>query len=291
VSAVFYPLGYPVAVDTSHAAVMDAAAESWSMWPRLFDARELCLDVTVGAGRDCSAAPRFESSPGGFALVSDEDNRAHFGYGSQTAFMRVADSTSRRRAWFRYHFLEALTLTALDSVAFTPLHAACVARNGKGVLLCGDSGAGKTSLAYACAKAGWTFVSDDAVHFVSGGDGTVVGNPWRAHLRPSSVALFPELADAPKVEQMNSKEALGVSMTGAMTAVVSECIFLARRPGPAILGDFDRREAMTYFLRYLVRSDTARQRADIDVVLAHPPRSLEYERIEDAVALLDQVAS
>jgi hypothetical protein len=290
VSALFYPLGYPVAIDTSHGAVVDAAAESWSMWPRLFDAPELRVAVTVSAGRDCSMAPRFESGPGGFELIADEDNRAHFGYGSQTAFMRVADSTSRRRAWFRYHFLEALTLTALDSLAFTPLHAACVARNGKGVLLCGDSGAGKTSLAYACAKAGWTFVSDDAVHFVSGRDGTVVGNPWRAHLRPSSVALFPELAGAPRVAQMNGKEALGVSMTGAATAVISECIFVSRRPGAAILGDFDPREAMRYFLRYLVRSDTARQRADIEAVLAHAPRSLEYERIEDAVTLLQQVA-
>jgi hypothetical protein len=46
---------------------------------------------------------------------------------------------------------------------WTPIHAASVALNGHAILATGQSGAGKTSIALACALAGWDYLGDDAV--------------------------------------------------------------------------------------------------------------------------------
>jgi hypothetical protein len=43
------------------------------------------------------------------------------------------------------------------------LHAACAARRGRAVALVGDSGAGKSSLVAALVRAGWTYLSDEAI--------------------------------------------------------------------------------------------------------------------------------
>lgn len=44
-----------------------------------------------------------------------------------------------------------------------PLHAGCVARDGRGVLLAGTSGSGKSTLTAALVRDGWDFLSDDTV--------------------------------------------------------------------------------------------------------------------------------
>ena len=44
-----------------------------------------------------------------------------------------------------------------------PVHAALVARGGRGVLLGGAGGSGKTTAALACLDAGWAFLGDDYV--------------------------------------------------------------------------------------------------------------------------------
>lgn len=53
-------------------------------------------------------------------------------------------------------------LTALGpSVGLTPLHCACVAWKGSGLLLAGESGSGKSTLSLALAQGGFDFLSDD----------------------------------------------------------------------------------------------------------------------------------
>lgn len=58
----------------------------------------------------------------------------------------------------------------------TALHASCVAIRGKGVLLLGGSGAGKSDLALRLIDRGATLVSDDGV--------VVEGRNGRLHARP-----------------------------------------------------------------------------------------------------------
>ena len=44
-----------------------------------------------------------------------------------------------------------------------PLHGSCVEKNGKGIVLVGDSGAGKSTVARAFINRGWRLVSDDVI--------------------------------------------------------------------------------------------------------------------------------
>ena len=55
-------------------------------------------------------------------------------------------------------------------------------------------GAGKSTLAYACARAGWSLTSDDA-SYLHWGEGPLRlrGNPHQVRFRPSAREIFPEL--------------------------------------------------------------------------------------------------
>ena len=99
-------------------------------------------------------------------------------------------------SFFRYAFLECLFYVMAVHRSHTPVHCAAVASDCRGALICGPSGAGKTTLAYACAKSGMQIISDDVVHlqmdFVNG-QLSLWGNPWTLRLLPDAVGLFPEL--------------------------------------------------------------------------------------------------
>src|SRR5262249_42856450 len=71
-------------------------------------------------------------------------------------------------------------------------------------LLPGPDGAGKSTLAYACLRAGFGLLAEDIVFAAEPGDaGEVFGNARHLHLLPDAVRLFPELADTPCVRQLN----------------------------------------------------------------------------------------
>ena len=64
----------------------------------------------------------------------------------------------------RYELVEfAVYILAARCLGLVPLHGACVGRHGRGVLLLGDSGAGKTTLALHGLLHGLDFLSEDAV--------------------------------------------------------------------------------------------------------------------------------
>ncbi len=73
------------------------------------------------------------------------------------------------------------------------LHAALVARAGRGVLLPGRGGVGKTTAALACLGDGFEYVGDDFVGLEETRDGSFVGHSLfsSACLRPSDVDRFP----------------------------------------------------------------------------------------------------
>jgi len=59
-------------------------------------------------------------------------------------------------------FLALLQLAMAERGRYT-VHAGCVAREGRALLLLGESGAGKTTLSLALARRGWDFMGDDIV--------------------------------------------------------------------------------------------------------------------------------
>jgi hypothetical protein len=75
--------------------------------------------------------------------------------------------------------------------SWTPVHAASVACNGGAILIVGQSGAGKTSIAMACAAQGWNYLGDDAV-IVRAGPPRVASLYSSARLREDTFQRYPD---------------------------------------------------------------------------------------------------
>jgi hypothetical protein len=290
----FHPLGHPVEIVTNSEAVLAAAHTAWDDWPSLFCAAPVPFEIETHDGPAPATRPHFEGPPGRFRVWCDGDNTAEFEFTARRGRMRISEGLVAEPR-FRHDFLIPLVLTALDSVFFIPLHAACVARAGKSVLLCGDSGAGKSTLAYACARRGWTFLSDDVIHLAPGGQRIGVGGSRYIHLREPSRCLFSELRAFPSGTAPNGKRAIEIDTVAqgfrtARRTVIGDCFFLRRRPGKAAIRPFTIPEAIAALLNALVPRDTSAIEPRLREFLASPPSLLEYEDVEDAVSLLEEVA-
>lgn len=108
------------------------------------------------------------------------------------AFVDVAGLDS---AWVVGHYiLYPLWIQMLKNEGLYHLHAACVSLNGKGLLLPGHAGCGKTTLAINLVRNGFSFFGDDTV-FLRPENGAIIVDcfPEEVKLRKGSLDLFPEL--------------------------------------------------------------------------------------------------
>src|SRR6266404_580737 len=186
----FYPLGFPLLLSTNSEAVMEIARNEWNRWLPILDDSPVKLHVEVSSSTsEISRTVILHAHRHLFALAGDSENIFVFDTRSRTGTGWVTRDVVENAAWFRYHFLDAIVYQAIALLCFTPIHGACVAREGRGVLFCGDSEAGKSSLAYACARRGWTYVTDDASWLIRkhAAERLVVGNSHRMRLRPESM--------------------------------------------------------------------------------------------------------
>jgi hypothetical protein len=142
----------------------------------------------------------------GYLFVS---RGASFGFGDRphgTAAAFVTPALLDRADLVRSCFIECLGLFLVCEHRRATLHAAAVVHNGRCVLLTGEQGAGKSTLAYACVRAGFSLVAEDIVFAEREGAAMRAwGCPWAIHLLPDAVRFFPELDRAPRVAQMNGE--------------------------------------------------------------------------------------
>ena len=192
----FFPMGFPVVVETNREEILDAAEASWQSFSKLFETAPVRIRCGVRQGRsaECPPAPEYHTQDHRVSVVADAENFAVADIVKQTAEIWLTENAVAHPSYVRYFFLEAAALINISTSHAVAVHAACIARNGAGILLCGDSGAGKTSLAYAAARAGWTYITDDASWIVNGRtDRLVVGKYTQLRFRPSALTLFSEL--------------------------------------------------------------------------------------------------
>jgi len=87
----------------------------------------------------------------------------------------------------RYELIEFAVFTLAARVQqLMPLHAACVGRDGHGVLLMGESGSGKSTVSLLCLLAGFDFLSEDSV-FVAPDTLVATGIANFLHVRAGSL--------------------------------------------------------------------------------------------------------
>lgn len=298
-----HPLGFSLEIATNSSEVLLAADESWGNFGKrfLFPPLQLRLGVLDAKRKKRFDTPEVSGQWNLIAQIADEHNFVvsstdhGFAYGWFTA-----DLVSER-AYFRYHFLEAAFWMMATPMYLTPIHGACVNLGGKGVLLCGESGAGKSSLAYACARSGWSFLSDDSSNLVrTSDDRTVIGNPFQIRFRPSAVDLFPELRAyevRPRITGKLSIELITRAIPKIQTLTESPVhfvVFLNRRKGKAELAPFSRRKAFAYFEQQLCWGSHAvgsAQRASLKRLLGAGIFELRYQDFDQAIAQLETMVN
>lgn len=85
------------------------------------------------------------------------------------------------------------------------LHAACLPRDGRALLICGHPGAGKTTLSLAMLEAGFAFGGDDVT--LVGPDGLCTGVPFAPAIKPGAWHLlapyYPEMEALPAFRRVD----------------------------------------------------------------------------------------
>lgn len=100
------------------------------------------------------------------------------------------------------------------------VHAGLVGRNGHGALCVGPAGAGKSTVALACAGVGFDYLGDDCIGLYRGADGAFLGHSLygSAQLDPGHLERFPRLA-AHAIRGDGPREAKAVLLLGELPQV------------------------------------------------------------------------
>lgn len=298
----FFPLGFSLDLFTNSNAVIAAAERSWESFRAQQGEPALELRIAVlddDGTHPLPPAPLYSQQWDTWLCVADANNFVMCDPNSGRSFGSVTQSVVRSSLYFRYHFLEAAAMWMI-STRTAPVHAACVSVRNFGMLLCGDSGAGKSSLAYAAARAGWTYVTDDASYLLLNDfNRRVVGNSHSVRFRDSAVQLFPELEGRHVTPRAAGKPSIEVptselpALATADSAIVEYVIFLDRRGvSPDSLVPLSKESVLPWFMQNINGANESRtfQEAALKRLLSVPIFELRYRDLDWAVERLDQLA-
>jgi hypothetical protein len=296
----FYPVGFPLHLATNSPDVMESAQEAWGAWDRAFDTEPIEFRVVVQAGGEVAEAPAYRVHAGLLSFVSDAHNFATADARTLTASLFLSEKTVADHAVFRWLFLEAMAYMLLTQRYVVSLHAACVARDGAGILLCGGSGAGKSTLSVACARAGFTFLSDDCTWILTGTDTpAALGKPHQARLRGDAARHFPELKGFPARTPPNGKLSMEVptsmfaEVRTASKIGVSTLVFLNRDgQSPARIEGMAPEEAAALLLQDLPSYGpevNAIHERTIGRLASLPAWRLTYSSLDDGIRVLSEL--
>jgi hypothetical protein len=294
----FYPLGFAVEIFTNDPEVLRAAEESFGHRRLRHGSAGLQIRIGVAGngGAQCPPEPTRREYNHLYSLVADRENQALLDLRSYANFVWLNRSAVKSRLYLRHNFLEKVVYLLLGASVVTDLHAGCVSKNGKGILLCGDSGAGKTTLSYACARAGWTYTSDDTSYLINRFSvPRVIGHAHRVRFRPAAKELFPELEHRKITPRMEGKASIEVPMgelppiDAATEATVSSVVYLNRYSGAnAALIPLPERTATERMCKELYSAGEIRTKHEkvLEKLASIPTFELQYCELDQAIEKL-----
>jgi len=169
-SARFDVLGARVSARSNSDRLLGLAREAFGALPmQRLVARPptLELELILGEGarvRGIPPRPRMKSAGGLLIGAIDADNFALVDPRGRRALVCVDRALLAWPQRVRYELIEFALYTLVPRVLdLVPLHAACVGFDGRGVLLTGEGGAGKSTASLVCGEAGFDLLSEDAV--------------------------------------------------------------------------------------------------------------------------------
>ncbi len=300
-------LGLGVRIDTNHPAVIALAGAAFGRFARPADGRvDLHMEVvtaeegsavdgvdqTVAAAAQVAAAHALAPASGAAtppAALFHRERGALYTAGDAHGSVVVASLAEGRAAAFvrpetppeilRTVLIESPVWRLAAWRGLVALHAAAIVIGRTTLVLRGPGGAGKSTLAYAAARAGHALLAEEVTWFDPTGPTPILrGAPWTVHLEPDAPALFPELAGLPPVRQASGKLKLVVdtaSIRGADNvsaasehdmehAAVGPLVFLDRRPGSAGYQHLDVMPARARFDATLLAAERTQRQAGLD---------------------------
>jgi hypothetical protein len=300
-ATVFHPMGFPVEIETDAPEILLAAELAWSRYS-LFRATEpVRIRASVSDRPETGAqTPRVEFDGAWMSIMRSTVNYARANLSEGSAELHLTREVAADAAYVNYHFLKPLAYLLLAPRHFAFVHASCVALHGRALILSGDASAGKTCLAYACARRGWTFLSGDATHLRHHSPGfCVVGRPFSIRFRESAKALFPELAAWPAVVRPNGSVSIEIEterlgLHTVLRAPASHLVFLERRAaGAARIASVTKNEAIRRLDEAVFFGDAAirrRQHATMAHFASLPAVRLTYSALDGAEIALRQLS-
>jgi hypothetical protein len=297
----FYPCGFPLDVASNSAHVIEVASEGWGDFTQQFDTRPARLHIAVAAGSSDPLPQQsvVRSREHLMFFVANAENFMVCDFEKSFGFAWTTESVVRDHALLRYRFLTAGGLTLVEQQSCASLHCGLVVRNGRGVAFLGDSFAGKSTLSYACARAGWTFASDDGVFLVRDrNDRFAVGDPYTLRLREDARQLFPELQDRMPAPRPNGKLAMEIFTRSLPIQITQGCtidhiVFLNRNAaGVARIQPYRKEDALDWCQRYSTFGSRATRQAQLrcyEHLLTAGIWEMQYGNLDEAIGRLEQL--
>lgn len=183
-------------------------------WP--VDCAEQLIELRLVARtvlREGTEPPQMTTQSGADLLcgIVDESNYVIVAAQWQRALIVVSQDMLAYSYHVRYEFIEfAVYLLAARGLGLVPLHGACIGRNGRGILLLGERGAGKSTLCLHGMLHGFELLAEDAV-FVHPESLLAVGVPNYLHVRSDALrfvdtGLHRRIGDAPIIRRRSGEE-------------------------------------------------------------------------------------
>lgn len=302
-SKTFFPLGFGVVILTNRQEVLAAAEASFGHRTLRYGDAHLEIRIGVSESKSSHAPPlpvRREYNHL-YSMVADVENQALLDLLTGSNFVWLSDSAVRDPLYLRHNFLEKVVYLLLGSTVVTDIHAGCISKQRKGILLCGDTGAGKSTLSYACARAGWTYTSDDTCYLLNNSDSPrVVGHSHRVRFRPEAKTLFPELREHEITPRMEGKPSIEVSVSDlplhdtSHEASVNAVVYLHRSPsaGP-VLTSLPHGSATRLLSEELYSAGEIRLKHQkiLERLAGIPTFELQYQSAKEAIGQLDRLVA
>ena len=188
----------------------------WARVPRL--AVRLVLGGNAGSRKSAEPAPLAMSSGVGFLCGASPKTSMTAIYPSGRAALVIVERELLRFPYhLRYELIEFAVFTLAARVQnLLPLHAACVGSGGRGLLLLGETGAGKSTAILHCALAGLDLVSEDSL-FVTPDTLRATGVANFLHIRRESLRFLApreaaELRRSPTIRRRSRVEKLEIDL-------------------------------------------------------------------------------
>jgi hypothetical protein len=236
--------GIPLQLCTDSAALAEIAAG-------FFPTAELETARQVRANLNILVCKRRDISHAGcnFPIFRGRNKYVHADYGSDGSVWFdlnarvvsgiVSEDLIADAGLLRRTLLAVIAGVLAPSLGLIGLHAGCVVRSGKAVLLAAASGVGKSTLALSLAMHGWSLLADDWTFVADSPTGLRAWGMLTAlKLLPDAVSFFPALAALSPALALNGEMSFEVDpwsffhVDRAIDATPASLVLLERGPCP-----------------------------------------------------------